>query len=60
MANRFPFYHQLDSMDCGSTCLRIISKYYGLSHSANYFRELCKTSKDGVSLLDIGFERHPA
>ena len=53
MANRFPFYHQLDSMDCGSTCLRIISKYYGLSHSANYFRELCKTSKDGVSLLDI-------
>lgn len=25
----FPHYQQLDSMDCGPTCLRIIAKYYG-------------------------------
>ncbi|MEA1850739.1 cysteine peptidase family C39 domain-containing protein, partial [Chryseobacterium sp. MHB01] len=25
----FPFYLQPDSKDCGPTCLRIVSKYYG-------------------------------
>jgi ABC-type bacteriocin/lantibiotic exporter with double-glycine peptidase domain len=27
----FPFYQQLDQMDCGPTCLRMIAKHYGLS-----------------------------
>jgi hypothetical protein len=26
---KFPHYKQLDSMDCGPTCLRMIAKYYG-------------------------------
>ncbi|RHM54170.1 hypothetical protein DWZ57_21915 [Bacteroides fragilis] len=29
MLKKFPIYIQLDSMDCGPTCLRIIAKYYG-------------------------------
>ena len=24
----FPYYHQLDAMDCGPTCLRMVAKYY--------------------------------
>lgn len=28
--NKFPFLQQLDSSDCGFTCIRIISKYYGV------------------------------
>jgi hypothetical protein len=24
----FPFYHQLDSMDCGPTCPQVIEKYF--------------------------------
>ena len=27
----FPHYRQLDAMDCGPTCLRMIAKYYGRS-----------------------------
>lgn len=26
---KFPFYKQLDAMDCGPTCLRMIAKFYG-------------------------------
>ncbi len=49
----FPTYRQLDSMDCGSTCLRIVSKYYGKFYSAATMRERCVTTCEGVSLLGI-------
>ncbi|MBR6198471.1 MAG: hypothetical protein IKQ72_12845 [Bacteroidaceae bacterium] len=26
----FPFYHQMDSADCGPSCLRMIAKHYGV------------------------------
>ncbi|MCQ2314691.1 MAG: cysteine peptidase family C39 domain-containing protein [Bacteroidales bacterium] len=29
MLKSFPFFPQLDAMDCGPTCLRMIAKYYG-------------------------------
>ena len=29
----FPHYNQLDTMDCGPTCLRMIAKYYGKSYT---------------------------
>jgi len=25
----FPFYKQLNAMNCGPTCLRMVAKYYG-------------------------------
>jgi len=31
----FPHYVQLDAMDCCSTCLRIIAKYYGKTYKYN-------------------------
>lgn len=49
----FPTYQQLDSMDCGSTCLRIIAKYYGKMYSAAALRERCITTREGVSMLAI-------
>ncbi len=27
--HKFPNYIQLDSKDCGPTCIQIIAKYYG-------------------------------
>ncbi len=30
MKKPFPTYTQLDAMDCGPTCLRMIAKYYSL------------------------------
>lgn len=49
----FPSYHQLDSMDCGPTCLRMISKYYGHNFTVQHLREKCFLTKEGVSMLGI-------
>lgn len=53
MKNRFVYYQQLDQMDCGATCLRMIFRYYGRSVSINKIRQLCQTTKTGVNLLGI-------
>ncbi|MGB5988858.1 MAG: peptidase domain-containing ABC transporter [Marinifilaceae bacterium] len=51
--NRFIFYEQSDSMDCGVTCLRIISKFYGKSYSLQLLRDRSYISREGVSLLNM-------
>ncbi|WP_239414135.1 cysteine peptidase family C39 domain-containing protein [Bacteroides sp. An51A] len=53
MLNKFPAYTQLDTMDCGPTCLRIIAKYYGKSFSLQKLRDYCHIDREGVSLLGI-------
>lgn len=50
---RFPHYNQLDAMDCGSTSLRMIAKYYGKYYSAQTLRERCFITREGVSMLGI-------
>ena len=50
---RFPAFIQLDAMDCGSTCLRMIAAYYGKSFSSTKIRERCYTTREGVSMLGI-------
>ena len=50
---KFPFFLQLESMDCGPSCLRIIAEYYGKSYSSSSLRELTGISKEGVSLFGI-------
>ncbi len=49
----FPSFKQLDSMDCGPTCLRMIAKYYGKSYSLQGLREKSFITRKGVSLLGI-------
>ena len=49
----FPHYKQLDAMDCGPTCLKIISQHYGRKYSLQYLREKCHITREGVSLLGI-------
>ncbi|MDI9873233.1 peptidase domain-containing ABC transporter [Flectobacillus rivi] len=50
---RFNFYQQLDKMDCGPTCLRMIAKHYGLSLSIQRLRDSSGFNRGGVSLLGI-------
>jgi ATP-binding cassette subfamily B protein len=50
---RFPFYKQLDLMDCGPTCLRMIAKHYGKNYSLQALREKSYIGREGVSLLGI-------
>ena len=49
----FPHYTQLDAMDCGATCLRMVAKYYGKSYSSQTLREKSYITHSGVSMLGI-------
>lgn len=53
MSKSFPFFHQYDAMDCGPTCLKMIAQYHGRTFSLERLRELCRISKEGVSMLGI-------
>ena len=48
---KFPFYKQLDAMDCGPSCLRMIAKHYGRNYSVQTLRERSHITREGVSLL---------
>jgi len=50
---KFPFYRQLNAMDCGPTCLRMVAKYYGKHYNTDGIREVAGYGKEGVSLLGI-------
>ena len=49
----FPFHKQLDSSDCGPTCLRMIAKSYGKDYSLSFLREKSYIGKEGVSIKSI-------
>lgn len=49
----FPHYVQLDAMDCGPTCLRMIAKYYGKTYSLQTLRAHSFITREGVSMLGI-------
>lgn len=53
MRKKFPSYLQLDSMDCGPSCLRMIGKFYGRKLELQKLREYCYANNNGVSLLGI-------
>ena len=50
---QFPFFKQLDSMDCGPTCLRMVAKYYGRNFSLQHIRNLTFSNREGISLLNL-------
>lgn len=50
---QFPHIQQPDSMECGATCLRMITKYYGKEYSAETMQQLCLVTREGVSLLGV-------
>ncbi len=41
-------------MDCGPTCLRIITKHYGRNYSLPFLRQLSYTTREGSSLSQLG------
>lgn len=53
MKKNFPFYKQPDAKDCGPTCLRIISKFYGKTIPLQQIRNLSETTREGSSLLGL-------
>lgn len=50
---KFSFHKQLDAMDCGATCLRMVAKQYKREYSINKLRRICETGNQGVSMYAI-------
>ena len=50
---KIPHYYQLDAMDCGPTCLRMIAKHYGKSYTLDTLRQRSEYTRIGVSMLGI-------
>ncbi|MCU0329310.1 MAG: cysteine peptidase family C39 domain-containing protein, partial [Chitinophagales bacterium] len=53
MFSKFPEYKQLDEMDCGATCLRMISKWYGRDFTGTYLREISYTDRQGINIAGL-------
>lgn len=53
MINKFPYYKQADSKDCGPTCIKIIAKYYNKTISIQQLRTISDTTRSGSSLLGL-------
>lgn len=49
----FPFTQQADAMDCGPSCLKMVSAYYGRSISIDKLREYSYITREGVSFLGM-------
>lgn len=49
----FPHYIQLKNNDCGPTCLKIISKYWGKTIDIAFARNLCNPNNKGVRISDL-------
>lgn len=49
----FLFYKQLNAMDCGPTCLRMVARHYGRHYNADTIRQKTGFNRQGVSLLGI-------
>ncbi|SEA48601.1 ATP-binding cassette, subfamily B [Porphyromonadaceae bacterium KH3R12] len=49
----FPEYIQLDTMDCGPTCLRMLAKYHGKHYNLETLRQHSFITREGVSMLGI-------
>lgn len=49
----FPLYQQLDLMDCGPSCLRMVAAHYGRKYSLQFLRDRSFITRLGVSMLGI-------
>ncbi len=50
---RFPFQKQLNQMDCGPTCLYMLSKFHGRNLNIESIRNHSELGKEGVNLFGI-------
>ena len=50
---KFPLTIQKETNDCGPTCLKMITDFYGLDLGLTYLKRKFQMTKAGVSMLDI-------
>lgn len=49
----FPFYRQLESVDCGPTCIRMVAAHYGKQYRAKTLKEYCNITRVGITAGDL-------
>lgn len=52
---KFPFYKQLGSMQCGIAALAMICDFYGMRYSLSTLNSLCNYTNDGVSFKSLSY-----
>ncbi|GAB4022750.1 peptidase domain-containing ABC transporter [Spirosoma koreense] len=52
-ARAYKYYRQLDYMDCGPTCLKMVAAHYGKDYSMDFLRANAYITRQGVSMLGI-------
>jgi ATP-binding cassette, subfamily B, bacterial len=52
-SSKFKYFRQLDFMDCGPTCLKMVASFYGKDYSLDFLRANCSITRSGVSLQGI-------
>lgn len=50
---RFPFYRQLESVDCGPTCIRMVAAYYKKYYKVQTLKSYCNITRIGISANDV-------
>ncbi|OMP78187.1 MULTISPECIES: peptidase domain-containing ABC transporter [unclassified Chitinophaga] len=50
---QFPFFKQPDSMDCGPTCLKMITAWHGKHFPLTYLRKICYIGKEGTTIASL-------
>jgi ATP-binding cassette subfamily B protein len=51
--NKYKVFAQLDFMDCGPTCLKMVTAYFGKDYSIDFLRSNAFVSRSGVSLANL-------
>ncbi len=50
---KLPYFQQLDQMDCGPTCLKMVAQYFGKTFPIQYLRDNCYIDRQGVSIRGL-------
>lgn len=52
-SRKIKFVRQVDSTECGTACLAMISRYFGANYTLDYLNELCQKSIQGVDFSSL-------
>ncbi len=51
--NKFKFFYQLESVDCGPACLAMVASFHKQEYSLREIKSLCSVTRMGISVQDI-------
>ena len=49
----FPVYRQMDQMDCGPSCIKMLTDFFGKNYELDYLRQISFLQKDGASFAGL-------